>query len=118
MTLHRGDIVLVNFPFSSGAGSKLRPALIVQSDHNNQRLTNAIIVAITTTTRRRHEPTQLFIDIGTPAGVQSGLLHNSVVTCENVLTMAQSLVHRKLGQLPPATMRQVDACLKSSLGLP
>ena len=116
MTLYRGDVVLVNFPFSSGSGSKLRPALIVQSDHNNQRLTNVIIAAITT--RRRHEPTQLFIDIGTPAGVQSGLLHNSVVTCENVLTVAQSLVHRKLGQLPPATMKQVDACLKSSLGLP
>ena len=54
--LHRGDIVLVNFPFSSGTGSKLRPAL--QSDHNNQRLTtNVIVGAITTTTRRHHEPT-------------------------------------------------------------
>jgi len=57
MTLRRGDIVLVEFPFSSGAGQKLRPALVIQNNHNNQRLNNIIIAAITTTTHRSGEPT-------------------------------------------------------------
>ena len=50
MTLKRGDVVIVHYPFSSGTGTKLRPALVVQCDRNNRRLTNVILTAITTTT--------------------------------------------------------------------
>ena len=118
MTLQRGDVVLVSFPFSSQTGSKVRPALVVQSDHNNQRLTNVIVAAITTTTHRSGEATQLLIDVATPDGQQSGLLWNSVVTCENLVTVAQSLVQRKIGQLSSTLMQQIDGCLKASVGVP
>lgn len=117
MTVARGDVVLVDFPFASGGGSKLRPALVVQSDHNNGRLTNVIIAAITTTTHRQAEATQLFIDVTTSEGQRSGLLRNSVVTCENILTIAQAIVQRKIGELPAAMMLQIDQCLKASLGI-
>jgi mRNA-degrading endonuclease toxin of MazEF toxin-antitoxin module len=50
MKLQRGDVVVVRFPFSSGAGAKLRPAVVVQNDVNNSRLQNVIVAAITTTT--------------------------------------------------------------------
>jgi hypothetical protein len=33
MKRKRGDVVLGTVPFSSGAGSKKRPVLVVQSDH-------------------------------------------------------------------------------------
>lgn len=118
MTLKRGDIVLVDFPFADRRGSKRRPALVVQSDHNNRRLTNVILAAITSTTHRSAEPTQLFIEVSSPAGQQSGLLMDSVVTCENLLTIAQNLVRHKLGQLSPAAIQQLDSCLKASLGIP
>lgn len=85
MTPQRGDVVLVRFPFSSGTGSKVRPAVVVQCDRNNQRLTNIIVAAITTTTHRSGEPTQLLIEIATPQGRQSGLLKDSVITCENCI---------------------------------
>ena len=49
MTMKRGDVVIVHYPFASGIGSKLRPALVVQCDHNNQRLTNVILAAMTVT---------------------------------------------------------------------
>ena len=38
MNYQRGEVVLVNYPFASGAGSKVRPAVIVQCDRNNTRL--------------------------------------------------------------------------------
>lgn len=117
MTLQRGDVVLVPFPYSSGAGAKLRPALVVQPDVNNRRLTNVILAPITTTRHRHGEPTQLLIDVGTAAGKSAGLRHSSVVTCENLTTVAQSLVRRRLGQLPAASMLLVDECLKAALGL-
>ncbi len=68
MTPQRGDILLVRYPFSSGAGAKVRPALVIQSDHNNKRLTNVIVAAVTTTTHRSNEPTQLFIEVAAPVG--------------------------------------------------
>lgn len=117
MMLQRGDVVLVSFPFSSGTGGKLRPALVVQSDHNNRRLTNVVILAITTTTHRSNERTQYYIDPTTSIGHQSGLLRDSVVTAENIFTVAQSLVHRKLGSLPDTAMDDVATCLKASLAL-
>ena len=63
MSAKRGDVVIVRFPFASGTGAKVRPALVVQNDRNNARMTNIILVAITTTAHRSQEPTQLFVDI-------------------------------------------------------
>ena len=114
----RGDVVLVRYPFSSGTGSKLRPALVVQCDRNNQRLTNVILAAITSTTHRSGASTQLLIEAATPAGRQSGLIKDSVVTCENLVTVTQNRVPRGIGSLPVDMMAQINACLKSSLAIP
>jgi len=87
MTVTRGDVVLVHFPFASGRGSKIRPALVVQADHNNSRMANTIVVQITTNLRRVGEPSQLFIDPATAEGRPSGLVSPSAVTCENIATI-------------------------------
>jgi mRNA interferase MazF len=118
MPLRRGDVVLVQFPYSTGTGSKLRPAVVVQPDANNRRLTNVILAPLTTTIQRATEPTQLLIDVGTAMGKVAGLRHTSVVSCENLTTVAQSLVQRRLGRLPADAMDQVNECLKAALGLP
>ncbi len=34
--MNRGDIVLVDYPFSNGTGSKVRPSLVVQADLLNR----------------------------------------------------------------------------------
>jgi mRNA-degrading endonuclease toxin of MazEF toxin-antitoxin module len=49
-------VLLVHFPFTSASGVKVRPALVVQNDRNNHRLTNVIVAAVTTTTHRSGEP--------------------------------------------------------------
>lgn len=117
MMFNRGDIVTVLFPFSSGAGAKHRPALVLQNDVNNRRMTNVIVAAITTTKHRSGQPTQLLVEFASPVGQQSGLAHDSVVTCENLATLDKSLVRRKLGTLTDEAMKQIDLCLKVSLGI-
>ena len=73
MKVSRGDVVLLDFPFSGGGGSKVRPALVVQNDVDNSRLVSAIVAMVTSQTKRAGtEPTQLLIDLGTPEGKQSG----------------------------------------------
>lgn len=118
MSVSRGDIVLVQLPFASGTTAKVRPVLVIQSDHNNRRLKNTIIAAITSNTSRAdHEPTQFLIDTSTPEGQASGLKFNSAVICEYLATIEQSRKGRRLGQLPASAMRQIDESLKAALGI-
>src|SRR3989442_3189360 len=117
MPVNRGDIVLAELPFSDGSGSKVRPALVVQCDDNNQRLDDVIVAVITKTTKNVSEPTQLLIDITTPEGMATNLLHTSAVKCEHLITIDQKLIRRTIGTLSAAMMQQIDDCLKSSLGL-
>ena len=114
--MNRGDVVLVEFPYSDRTGSKLRPAIVVQQDALNQRRDDTILAAISRT--RRFAATEVLIDVSTPDGQQSGLHHSSVIDCALLATFDQSLVHHTLGRLTDALMQQVDRALKTSLGLP
>jgi len=116
--MKRGDVVLLDYPYADGSGSKVRPVLIVQNDRDNQRLTNTIVVLITKNVSRAHEATQLGIDISTPEGQQSGLNQTSAVTCGNLFTVAQTKVRRVVGNLSPAMMTRINVSLKAALELP
>jgi mRNA-degrading endonuclease toxin of MazEF toxin-antitoxin module len=71
-----------------------------------------------TTTRTASEPTQLLVDVATPLGQTTGLLHTSAVKCEHLVTLHVSFIQRVIGRLPIPLMHQIDDCLKASLGLP
>lgn len=119
MTVTRGDVVLLNYPFSSGRGAKVPPAVVVQTDQNNLRLTNTIVAMVTRTTHRvQREPTQYFLDPATPEGKAAGVLHPSAITCENLLTVERQLIVRKIGSLTSGAMQQINSCLKAALQLP
>jgi hypothetical protein len=46
MAVSRGDVILTHVKFGSGLGGKVRPTLVVQSDHNNQRLSDILKAAL------------------------------------------------------------------------
>jgi mRNA-degrading endonuclease toxin of MazEF toxin-antitoxin module len=81
MSLQRGDFVLATLPFVTRPDFKLRPVLVVQNDTNNAHMQNTIVAFITTNLSRSHLPTQVLIEVNTPAGQQSGLIADSVVSC-------------------------------------
>jgi mRNA interferase MazF len=118
MSVKRGDVVLVNWPFSSGTGTKPRPALVVQNDRDNARLTNTILAMITSVTRRTPEATQLLIEVSTPDGARSGLHRDSIVNCVNLFTIEQVKILRTIGKLSAQLLQQVNDCLKAALELP
>jgi mRNA interferase MazF len=117
VSVRRGDVVLAWYPFSSGTGGKRRPCLVVQSDRDNARLTNTVVVQITSNLRAATEPTQLLIDVTTPEGRQSGLLHDSLVSCNNIATIEQALIVKVIGALDGSMMAKVGTCLKTALEL-
>ena len=106
----RGEIVVVDFA-AAGMPKKVRTVLVVQADAYNRKMTNTVVAMITTNLTRASEPTHLVIDITTPEGRQSGLLHQSVVNCNTLTTVRQDVVLRFLGSLPIALMQQIDKCL-------
>ena len=118
MSVRRGDVILAYVPNIGSPGGKVRPALVVQSDHNNARLNETIIAAITSNTSRVHEATQLLIEVATSDGLASGLLHDSAVRCERLHSIPQADARRVIGKLSDVLMRQIDDCLKAALGLP
>ena len=118
MKVRRGEVVLVDFPYSDHTGSKVRPALVVQAEAWNQRLDDTILALITSSRHRSvGAATQLVIDITTAEGQQTGLRLNSVIQCENLLTYDQRLILRVLGRLSATAMEQINACLKAALDL-
>lgn len=118
MTVSRGDVILVDFPFSAGGGSKVRPAVVIQNDRDNRRLTNVIVAMITSqTARAKSEATQLLIDVGTPDGRRAGLIMDSAVNCANLFTIHQHKVIHLLGKLSPVLLAKLDLCLKAALEL-
>jgi mRNA interferase MazF len=118
VNVRRGDIVIVDFPYSDRTGSKVRPALVVQSDVWNQRIDDTILALITSSSQRRvGVPTQYFIDVSTVEGQRTKLRLNSIVQCENLITHDQRLILRVIGGLSDVAMEKTDTCLKAALGI-
>jgi mRNA interferase MazF len=116
MSVQRGDVVFVDWPYSDRTGSKVRPAVVVQDDIFNNRIADTILVLISRTFRASVAAAEVEID--PQVEPQSGLRYKSVISCTNLLTIDQVLVTKTIGQVSAATMQKIDDRLKMALGLP
>ncbi len=111
--MKRGEVVLVDFPFADGSGSKNRPAVVAQADSLNGTIWETILATITTNSQP--VPTAAIIELH--ENPRSGLRLACAVRCENLQTIDQRLVLGSVGHLSKRTMQRIDACLKFALGL-
>ena len=107
----RGDVVLVSFIFSDESGKKLRPAVVISSAAYNRSRQEIVVAAITSNVRRR-----LFGDHLLTDWKGAGLLFPSVVTGV-VRTIKQTMIDRKVGNMPKSEMVAIDVKLRQSFGL-
>ncbi len=118
MQVDRGDVVMVDFPFGEGRGSKVRPAVVVQCDADTRRLGTVIVAMITKQIGLvGREPRHILIDVSTDVGRTSGLWLQSVVNCSQVATIKADRAVRRLGRLSDSIMEQLSVCLRDGLGL-
>jgi mRNA interferase MazF len=90
MTTYKpGEVVLVKFPFTSGAGSKPRPAIVVLDSGDN----DLVVARITT------QSSQTLYDISVTEWRGAGLLAPSNVRLHKMATLEKSDIHRTLGRL-------------------
>ncbi len=116
--MKRGDVVVADFPFQDPPGTKVRPALVVQNDVDNQTLENTILAMITGNLRGAARNTCVSVDPAAPADAGCGLHGPSLVKCGNLATLNQKRVLKVVGKLSNARMQEVDKALKTALALP
>jgi mRNA interferase MazF len=112
--LHRGDIVLVPFPFTDLSGQKARPALIISPDPVGSDVLLAFISSVIPATP---ETTDYVLDTTHPTFPQTGLKVVSVFRMSKLATLHRSLILRRLGSAAPDLQKALDVCLKQAIGL-
>lgn len=115
MLYNRGDVVLVLFPNADLRTAKRRPVLIVQADNLGTGVGQTITAMITSNLARAGHPSRVFVSLATPEGKQTGLLADSVIMTDNLVTIREVEIDRKIGIL--SNMTAVDAALKHTLAI-
>lgn len=105
-----GDVVLVEFIFTTRDGSKCRPALVISSETYNKSRQELIVVAITTNIERK-----LFAETILKNWKEAGLQYHSAITAI-VQTIKKDMVKHKIGELSQDDLKTVDTNLKRALG--
>ena len=102
--LHRGEIWQYRFK----APDKRRPVVILTRQEVLPLLRTAMAAPITSTIRGL--PSEVAV------GADEGLAHDSVINLDHVQTVEQRLLHRYVGSLSEAKMRQVCRALALATG--
>ena len=108
----RGDVWLADLnPTQGSEQAGIRPVIIFQNDIISQFSTTIIAIPLTTNQRRASLPICLVIEQG-----DSGLAQDSVALCFQMRVLDKTRLIRKLGQLSPETITQLDEVVLLTLG--
>jgi mRNA interferase MazF len=109
--VRRGDIYIVSFdPVRGFEQGGVRPALVIQNEEGNEFASTTIVAAMSS--QHRDYPVRVMV-----SPKQSGLRESSSVMLDQIRTISQARLGRKVGQLTPDKMEDVDEALHRSLGL-
>ncbi len=114
MELKRGDIVLIPFPFTDLSGKKVRPALIVSGDPQQEDLLALFISSVIPFKRSEYD---YVFSANHPEFHQTGLKVSSVFKSRKIATLNRLQILRRLGSLPSSIRPEIDRRLRLSFGL-
>jgi mRNA interferase MazF len=114
----RGDVVILDFPFTDQPARKRRPAVVVQADVYNQMIRKTVVAMVTGNMQRINDPAHVFIDPADPDGVSSRLRAPSLISCNNLFTIDQEDITTTLGHLSDPLKQKLNEALKAALELP
>ena len=110
--VRRGEIWLV----SLGAGrrgepGKTRPALVVSADEISAGVEDELIVVIPLSSSRADSPLRPVVS------AETGIDRRSVAVCRGVRAVARNRLLRRVGEIAPETLSEVELALTVILGL-
>ena len=115
--MRRGDIYVADLdPARPGEADKRRPVLVVSNDGANEAVAlhsrGVVTVVPLTSSVHRVLPFQVLLK-----RKDTGLRADSKAQVEQVRSLAFARIGRRVGQLPPSLMAEVDDALRLHLGL-
>src|SRR4051812_17248422 len=113
--LHRGDVVLVPFPFADLTGKKMRPAVIVSADPQGSEVILAFITSVMSNRSPRGAEAELLKS--DPEFRITGLKADSLIRLDKLVTLSSSLISRRLGKLGTGTKSKISTMLRRSFDL-
>lgn len=114
MSLQKGDIVLVPFPFTDLSTSKLRPAVVLWVDSLGLDITVCFISSQKINSISLEE---FVIKTTNPEFSLTGLKVNSKVRVSRIITIQRNLITRKIGKLGLNLLKQLDCTLRETFKL-
>lgn len=108
MNLAKGAIVLVQFPFTDLSQTKLRPAIVLYCEPNEQDVT---LCFVSSQQISALGPGEFVLAPGDPEFPLAQLKVASKVRVSRIATLEQRLIPRRLGRLGPGYLQQLNAAL-------
>lgn len=108
-TVRRGEIYMANMEGLVCMGSEqagTRPVLIIQNDVGNKHSPTTIVARITSANKT-----------GLPTHMEIDLYRPSTILCEQISTISKDRLERKIGELPPEFVDELNEKLAISLGI-
>ena len=116
--LHRGDVVLVAFPFTDLTATKVRPAVVVSPDRAHRATGDVVLAAVSSVIPKRGLlPTELLVADRNPGFGATGLRCSSLILCGKLFTMERRLLLRWLGRLDDQLTSRLDQAVSAAVGL-
>ena len=113
MNIKRGEIFLANLePIKGSEQGGIRPVLVIQNDISNKYSPVTIIAAVTSKIFEKEYPTNIFI-----SKKESGLEKDSTIMLNQLRTIDNTRLIKKVGSLDNFTMNKVSKAIKISLDL-
>ena len=113
----RGSVVFIRYPFTDLTGAKVRPALVLTSDHLLPRLEDVRCLCISSAMPDDLLPTDFVLEPGHPLFPTTGLKRRSVLSMYKLALLHKVLVLRVVGEGDQALMSEVDQRLRLALDL-
>lgn len=118
MKVEQGQVVFLNFPFSDGSGAKVRPAIVLQSNRENQRLASTVVAMISSNLHLvGREPGHILIDPTTEDEQQSGLHYPSVVNIHAIHSIHTDRIERIAGHVSDNLLTRIHSRLVASFNI-
>lgn len=116
-SIHNGDIVLVTFPFTNLAGSKLRPAVVISSDEVHREEEDLTLLFVSSVISDPLQSYELLFRTEHPDFSKSGLKKDSIFKANKIATIQKKLVKRKLGMLGSQIREELEKTFKKAVTL-
>ncbi len=113
---NRGEVIVVQVPFSNGTGTKPRPALIISDQSFHSALPDLIVCPISSQPRYYSKPGPG--DCPLQAWEALSLRYASTVRVSKILSVDKKIIGRKLGTLALPDLARIEHALRAALRLP